>query len=256
VKISLLSLNTWQERGPWEKRWQVIFDGIKKLNPDLLAFQELFKPEWAEAVKLRTGKSQLAVFPEHSSGLVLLTHLPAETKEIIRYETKSPNEEYFRYAVFSRIATPSGSLHLVNTHLSWQPEDARVRKEQMRELCAWITSKGDAPAIVTGDFNSDAGSPELEVMFESGFLDAYAVCCPGKEKMTWSHRNLYTHSEYNKRDGELLPERRIDFIFFRPAGVLSVVGMEVVFDTPSPEAIWASDHYGLFAQFRMNRSPA
>ena len=49
--MKILTLNTWQERGPWQLRWKVISQGIAEYQPDLIGFQEVFNPDWAQEVK-------------------------------------------------------------------------------------------------------------------------------------------------------------------------------------------------------------
>lgn len=248
-EFSVLSLNTWMQRGPWQKRWEAAFSGIAKLAPDILAFQEVFDAAWAEEIRRRTGKKNLTVFSEHSSGLIILADYSFEKAEIIRYAAKSPNENYFRYAVFTAMRMPWGPLHFFNTHLSWQPPDKEVRKEQIGELTAWIDGQGARPAIVTGDFNADAGTEEIERMAAAGFTDSFKAVHPDADGHTWSHGNPYTHAEGNKLHDVVLPERRIDFIFARPASRLRVKSSEVVLTEGTEEGVWASDHFGVFSVF-------
>ena len=34
--MKVLTLNTWGDRGPWERRWEIIFEGIEKMKPDVV----------------------------------------------------------------------------------------------------------------------------------------------------------------------------------------------------------------------------
>ena len=63
--MKILTLNTWQERGPWRERWEVTFKGFEIFRPDLAAFQEVFEkyssspeasPARRESDLLKAGK--------------------------------------------------------------------------------------------------------------------------------------------------------------------------------------------------------
>ncbi|MBI3306668.1 MAG: hypothetical protein HYZ84_02520, partial [Candidatus Omnitrophica bacterium] len=73
--LKILSLNTWQERGPWKLRWKVILENLKEIKPDIVCLQEVFNPDWAQDVKQKAKFAYLVFHPEHS-GLMILSQLP------------------------------------------------------------------------------------------------------------------------------------------------------------------------------------
>lgn len=244
--MKILTLNTWQERGPWQERWEVILAGIKKEQPDICCFQEVFNPQWAEEVRKRTGMQGL-VFPPVPSGLMILTAHPVRESSFLTMKTKSPTEDYLRYAVWADIEINGQSLGVFNTHLSWRLPESEIRVRQVEELLAFIEARaGERETVVTGDFNAVPESLEIRLMLEKGFQDAYALLYPHQPGLTWNNQNPFTASS-----SVFLPDRRIDYIFYRhPAKLLSrLLDVRLVFNQAGQRGIWASDHAGVLAVF-------
>lgn len=251
--LKLLTLNTWQKRGPWQKRWQVIFEGMEKYRPQVAAFQEVFEREWASDIQKRAGMAEL-VYGEAVSGLAFLSSLPVKEWDMVPLKSPSLMEQHGRFVLYMKTQTENGEMTFFNTHLSWRPEDGEVRKAQVGELLEVINEKAEnLPALVTGDFNAPAGSEEIEMMSSLGkFLDVYALKHPGKSGFTWDYKNPYTRSHLDEHgwDESYLPPRRIDYIFFRPSGEKPhLQSADIIFDKPDEQGFWASDHLGLLAQF-------
>ncbi|MDD5226210.1 MAG: endonuclease/exonuclease/phosphatase family protein, partial [Candidatus Omnitrophica bacterium] len=100
--MKLLTLNTWQERGPWRERWELIFRGLKEYQPDVVGFQEVFNMDWAQEIRERSGYPYLAVSGEHS-GLIFISKFKPLEQECLVMKTKSPTEDYLRYAFYIRV---------------------------------------------------------------------------------------------------------------------------------------------------------
>lgn len=135
----------------------------------------------------------------------------------------------------------------------------RCKRTEAARLCDWLagTVPPDAPLIVAGDFNAEAGWPELEVLRERGFArlvpqeDGYA---------TWDPRhntNLQTYyagearqrqkSLYHQLDAldELHP-RNIDHFYVRNVPLDRVTDCRVCAVEPY-EGVSISDHFALTA---------
>jgi endonuclease/exonuclease/phosphatase (EEP) superfamily protein YafD len=77
------------------------------------------------------------------------------------------------------------------------------------------------------------------------FTDLYGSLYPQDEGFTWSNDNLFA------REGTLLPDRRIDYIYTRDLSTrLKPEDAEVVFSRPNEKGIFASDHFGLLGTFK------
>jgi mRNA deadenylase 3'-5' endonuclease subunit Ccr4 len=79
--MRLLTLNTWQERGPWRERWELIFKGLRGYDAEIVGFQEVFNMEWAEEVRKRSGYPYLAVSGEHS-GLIFISKFKPSSRNV------------------------------------------------------------------------------------------------------------------------------------------------------------------------------
>ncbi len=247
--MKILTLNTWQKCGPWVKRWKVLFDGIAEYQPDVLAFQELFDVAWRDTVAKRAGYPYFADPAPTSSGLVVLSRFPILQSELYALSTESPLEDYRRYLLWAEIALEERTLHVFNSHLSWHPDDEATRKAQVRELWRRMSEKKGSHKLLMGDMNATPDSNEIRwLLTESDLVDTFAAKNPADSGITWHTKNGYTSQQ---RPHTL--DRRIDYIFC--AGddlVRSLSSCEVVFDRPDETGTFASDHYGVLAEFFLN----
>jgi len=253
--MKILTLNTWQEEGPWQERWEIIFQGIQQMAPDVVCLQEVFNPEWAQAVQKRLEFPSL-VFPREHSGLAILSRFSVTRWTCRTMKTQSPNEDYLRYALFAELLVDGNPFAVFNTHLSWRLEDGSFRELQVEELIEFIAKEASGLEVVTtGDFNAPPETPEIRKMCRKGnFVDTYGKQYPDRDGFTWDHRNSFASGCHIS-----LPDRRLDYIYFRKeessasskAGVLGPLeSVSIVLKDPNPKGIFASDHFGLLASFR------
>ncbi|HCM43038.1 MAG TPA: hypothetical protein DIS66_06995 [Candidatus Omnitrophica bacterium] len=244
--LRLLSLNTWQERGPWRERWELIFAGLKFYLPDIVAFQEVFNMDWADEIQKRSGFPYLSKSGQNS-GLVFLSKYPVLKSECLTYKTKSPNEDYNRYAHFALFQAGRKKIAGFNTHLSWLlPEDS-IRLGQTEELLCWRSQKarrwlglaGSYPSFLMGDLNSAPNKPSVEIV-KKVMKDSYAEMNPGSEAVTWDYRNPYA-----ERARDHMPERRLDYIFTKGVKLLK---SELVFNQSDANGTYPSDHFGVMTE--------
>ncbi|MBI3317217.1 MAG: endonuclease/exonuclease/phosphatase family protein [Candidatus Omnitrophica bacterium] len=245
--MKILTLNTWQERGPWRERWDLVVEGIKIHRPELIGLQEIFNPEWAQKVQKRVSYPTL-IFPKEPCGLAFLSVFPALTWTCLTYKKKSPTEDYLRYVLFAEFETGSGKLAAFDTHLSWRIPESDIRQRQVDELLAFISIKAaQNETAVMGDFNSAPDSPEIQTIIQTGkFADAYAKRHPAKPGITWDNRNPYTAGCDHP-----MPDRRIDFLFTRHERVLlgRLKEVQLILNKPNAKGIWPSDHLGVLGEW-------
>lgn len=246
--MKILTLNTWQEKGPWERRWEIILESLKSLKPDIICFQEVFNPKWVKEV-MRRSQYPFSVFTRESSvsGLFILSKYRVARELCRTYRIKSRTEDYLRYGLFAELNVCRERLAVVNTHLSWKLNEGFIREAQVRDLIQFCDREaGRLETLICGDFNAVPGSFEVRPMIrQGGFEDLYAVKYPVSKSVTWDNRNPYAASASVK-----LPDRRIDLIFARNRGKLlnRLADIRIVLNQ-SKEAIFASDHYGVLATF-------
>lgn len=245
--MKILTLNTWQERGPWRLRWDLIFQWIEENQPELICFQEVFNADWAQEVKAKTGYPYLVFHPEHS-GLMILSQRDINSSACYTMKTKSPTEDYQRYVLFAEIKMGKQRLGLFNTHLSWKLDEGAVREKQVGELISFVGKKSEgAEVFICGDFNAPPSALEIQKMSAKGnFIDAYGITYPGAEGFTWNNENPYVRNCTHP-----MPDRRIDYIFYQSKGaaVGALKEVKIVMNKPAYTGIWPSDHFGLSASF-------
>lgn len=138
-------------------------------------------------------------------------------------------------------------------------EMGRCKRTEAARLCDWLAEivPPDAPLVIAGDFNAEAGWPELEVLRKHGFArlvpreDGYATWDP------LHNTNLQTYyagearqkqkSLYHQLDAldELIP-RNIDHFYVRNISLDAVTDCRVC-ATELFEGISISDHFALTA---------
>lgn len=245
--MKVLTLNTWQKNGPWKKRWEVLLEELDSLNPDIVAFQEFYDLEWREGVAKRAAFPYTASEDPASSGLVLFSRLPIQESELYRITAKSPFEDYSRYVLRAEVIWNDHRLSVFNTHLSWKIEDEATRGAQVREFWAWIRShRRSNETILLGDMNATPDSAELGwLRTQSKLVDGFARFHPGDPGFTWSNENVFA-SEHKPP----LPSRRIDHVFVGGEAIVRrLVACDLAFTAPNSSGLFASDHFGVIAEF-------
>ena len=242
--MKILTCNTWQECGPWRERWEIIFSGLEKRKPDILGFQEVFNASWAAEIQKRSGYPTL-VFPKEPGGLLILSRFPAVRSQCVTMKTKSPRENYFRYVLFAELKTDQGPLAVFNTHWSWYLSESAVRQRQAEEFLNFVSQNAEnLEGIAMGDFNSTAWTPEIRQLKEAGWKDTFAALHPETPGLTWDNANPFAFLSNHP-----MPDRRIDYIFCQSKMAQKLKAVEVVFTKPDANGCFASDHYGVFAEF-------
>lgn len=245
--MKILTLNTWQERGPWQERWELTFKEMGRLRPDFVCLQELFNPEWALEIQKRTGLNTL-LFPKEPCGLVVLANEPAQAWGMAEL-AHSPLEEYQRFALWSEFEVRQERFVLINTHLSWQLEDGASRLTQAEGMLQLLEEKKaeEMEIVLCGDLNAPPHSPEVrKLTWDGKFRDVFHRLHPSEEKYTWDNRNPYAGGAEHK-----MPDRRIDYILVRNGKAIfkTPAFCDLVFTKPGGRGIFASDHFGVFAEF-------
>ncbi len=242
--MKILTLNTWTEKGPWRKRWEIIFKAVGEMKPDFIAFQEVFNPEWANIIQERTGYEERVYLPESKiSGLMILANYPAARAEILKYKTQSSSMEPKRYLLAAEFDFQNQKILFCNTHLTWRVGESEIRAGQAGEILNFI-EKNNSPqmAVICGDFNASADTLEIKRVAGAGFMDTFSALNPGSEALTWDNDNPYAASASSR-----LPDRRIDFIFARGFGTPKA--SRIVLKKANENGIFASDHYGVLTEF-------
>ncbi len=265
MTLSVLTLNLWNDSGPWEARAQRIRDWIDALDPDLIGFQEALRGEgYDQVAELLEGRPYHLDYVhgspirrrdrELSFGNAVASRWPL----LSRCEIVLPHagDAETRAAITVGVQAPFGVVSFSCTHLHWRFHQGETRERQVVALCDQVLrlrSRDGFPPVLVGDFNAEPDSDEIRYVTGRHsiggrsvyFHDAWRVAGDVGDGVTWSNRNPYARAE-------LEPERRLDYVFAgmpRRDGVGLLETCRVVCNDEK-DGVWPSDHFGVYAELR------
>lgn len=240
--IRVVTLNLWHDKADWPKRQARIVVALKKLQPDIIALQEVLQdrglPNQAMTLAKSLGyhyrfSSVDAPSAERRYGNALLTRQPICADDV---KALRPLDDY-RTVLRVRLQLADREVDLYVTHLHYQPTGGAIRRQQVDDLLAHVqATSADRPTLIAGDFNIDADAPELSPLL-ARYVDSYDRCHPDTAPDDPAHStlNLAFH-----------PAQRIDHVFV-DSEHFTVLSAQRLFDQPYSDGGWASDHFGVMA---------
>ena len=264
MTLSILTLNIWHNAGPWEERLLRIREWIDRLDPDLIAFQEVLVGEGFDQAREIVGEGRYHVDylrasdfwldREYTFGNAVASRWPIVARQELALPDRGDGET--RSALTVEIEAPVGLISFTCTHLHWRFHHGATREAQVVALCDQVLGsrrRGGFPPIIAGDFNAEPDSDEIRFMTGGHsidgrsvyFHDAWRIAGERGQGATWSNRNPHTRAS-------LEPDRRIDYIFTGYAlqgGVGLLKRCRVVCDDEK-NGVWPSDHFGVFAELQ------
>lgn len=257
--VRIVTLNLWNLKSDWQARMRVAAAALAALQPDIIALQEVVEaPEIgnqaAGLAKALEGELAYDAVDDKSSagkiGNAVISRHPIRRRESVRLPGPSDDP---RRAMLVDIELPAGHLPFFNTHLSWEMWHAPRREAQVVALDEFVHSHpGSLPPIICGDFNTPPDS--AAIYFMTGrmglagrgtyYRDAWGRRHPHEDGYTWSDRNPHAVRWIERN-------RRLDYIFvgqIRADGWGSILDSRVVLDVPGSDGIFASDHFGVYAE--------
>jgi endonuclease/exonuclease/phosphatase family metal-dependent hydrolase len=240
-----------------EKEWfngraERLCAGLTPLAPDVLALQEAgvrggvdfhhqvsLIGEWldlAVQIFIPYGNPE-ELNSNEQGGVALLTRWPLVSVE----ERRLPPGHYppdNRTALLATVDHPEGKLHVVNTHLSWRPDEADVRLNQLITILDRAQDEGwlhrQERFVLLGDLNATEDEPVIDLL-ERHLVDSYRAHHPTDPGYTWESENPYS-------GGYPSPKRRLDYIFVDRGAHVTASGRAL----HTREWV-ASDHYAVWA---------
>jgi endonuclease/exonuclease/phosphatase family metal-dependent hydrolase len=257
MSFNILNARAGQHAGRWANRRQAVTRAIRAFGPDLLGVQEAqrFQVAW-----LRRTVREYACIASGRRNALLAGECVALLYRADRFEkldsghfwlSKTPDVPRSRHGmslsprVVSWVALRDGwhggaKVFFFNTH--FDPFSRRARFRSARILRDRIASlAGPEPAIVTGDFNANAGRKlYLAVLDGLGgdglrLLDAYRCVHPMRQRNegTWHGRGIRLR-------------RRLDWVLHTP----HFVATEAEIDQAKRNGRYPSDHFPVTATLR------
>jgi endonuclease/exonuclease/phosphatase family metal-dependent hydrolase len=274
MRLRVLTVNVQNDEGD-PRRTRLLNREVRRLAPDLVAFQEVCYPgrrdQLAELVA-GTGlhtTHQAGVLdrppPESDryGGTAVATRWPHEIREVQLAD--APGVHWWTLAV--SVALPSlGELLFIAPTTGWQLDAEAARERQAVQVTELDARHRTAlPTIIAGDLN--AGPEAASIRYLSGlqsldgrsvhYHDAWAVAGHGPGH-TWTVDNPLAAAEIARVIGQPGHRRRIDYVFVgsahaHPRARARIVTARLVADRPV-DGVWLSDHAGVLADLDLEQT--
>src|SRR5262249_27421277 len=124
--LRVLTLNIWNRQGPWEQRVKLIRAGLERLQPDLVALQEVLvlngqsqADEIAAGLGYETG---FGMAHDLGGGMqygnAVLSRWPIASCQAFPLPISDEDEQ--RALVLAKVSSPHGTIPFFTTHLNWK----------------------------------------------------------------------------------------------------------------------------------------
>jgi endonuclease/exonuclease/phosphatase family metal-dependent hydrolase len=260
--IRVATLNLWMRSGDWSARRRVLRDGLAGLAPDVIGFQEVDKGDAHDSAAEILGPGYELRHQERGllgdgNGAAIASRRPIAGWHEVDLQLTPRTADFPATTLIAEIDGPEPLL-FVNHLPSWKPQLERERELQAVAAARRVEElAGDRHVVLAGDL--DATPDAASLRFLRGlqslegesvyFHDAWETAHPGEPGHTFTRANPLMEQESDVRV-EL--DRRIDHILVRAderGPTLAVRRCELLFAEPV-DGVWASDHFGLWADLQ------
>ncbi len=251
--LTVVTLNLWNDQHGWPARLRRIVAELRAIRPDVLCLQEVLQnpslPNQAATLADSLGMSWHFASVDDSTrakryGNAILARHPVLRTDDVKLR---PLDDW-RVATHVRIAFAGRAVDVYDTHLHHTREGGAIRAAQVRDLLAFVDStRGDGQLVLAGDFNAQAGAPELRPL-ASRYADAWWVVHPRATPDEAATLNPLLGESRGQIDHVFVPRGR--------GRALAPAACEVLFRSCGPDSVWASDHFGVLARLVPRPAPA
>lgn len=230
----------------WENRRENIVAFLAIEKPDIIGFQEVLASQLEYLEEGLSGYSRVGVGREDGFNKGEFTPILYQKDRYTLLDSgnfwlsETPEAPSLGWdAMIKRICTyailkdneSEEEIHLYNTHFSHVGAEARLRSAALIMDSISVKSR-DKKVILTGDFNTEPGTPPYTRIIESGLSDSYYD----------SDLRLGPVGTFNGFNLTGSFDRRIDFIFHRGFIVEYYVANSLAIDNQ-----YLSDHFPVIA---------
>lgn len=256
--MKIATFNIWNKDIEWENRIEAIRNEIERINPDIIALQEVRSTmsstneiSVAQYISDALGAYQ-CIFKEYpdspNEGLALLSKIPV-TSIHTTWDTDTHESNYC--AIRITVQHNNIDYGITNVHLNWRTED--VRQQQIMFVNDWISANQNPYEILCGDFNDIPFSITYNHLINDNWHDVAALDAIKNETIPQSTLD-YDNNGYLKDGNESLKSVRYDWILVKNAKHLNNLKIESVeiFGNRllNRDMVLASDHYGVITKLK------
>lgn len=231
----------------WQARKSLVFEVIRKNNPDLLGLQEALDFQINEILDELPGYSYLGVGRdngksngEHSVILYVKERFIVDTTETFWFsDTPDVAGSITWGGSLPRICSwgllydkfCNTPLYVYNVHLDHQSQESREKSSEM--LIHKIESgQKNIPIVLTGDFNCSEDNSAIQKILASGLIDSYRIINTKRD----------TEGTFNGFKGNKTGDK-IDYIFI--SNNFNVIESKI--DYTTSDGKYPSDHFPVTA---------
>jgi endonuclease/exonuclease/phosphatase family metal-dependent hydrolase len=268
MRVRVLTFNVWNTEGD-RRRPDIINHALRKLDPDVIAFQEVVQsPENRMLDRLIDGlglqathQSELQTFTppfaERYGGSALATRWEHRAVEALDLRVAGATD--VPWATLAAVVTLPGlgEMLFVAATAAWRPAAEATRERQAVAIADLdARHRCELPRIIAVYFN--AGPDAASIRYLTGrqslegrsvlYRDAWAIAGQGPG-YTWSSDNPNAKAGAEEIVRQPNYRERFDYVFVgswdaHPKAHARVQSAALAFDQPI-DGIWASDHYGV-----------
>jgi endonuclease/exonuclease/phosphatase family metal-dependent hydrolase len=261
-----MTMNVFCRHGDWPARLDLLRDGIARLQPDLIALQEIVVDAQGDEAREILGDRYDVVHSRRRSsdgmGIALASRWPLRDVEEPELPVSAQTGDFPSTALMAEAETSLGPVLLVNHFPDYQPANELERERQAVTVAHAIETRvANRPVhvVLAGDMDAEPDAASLRFFRGRQSLDGMSVCY----RSAWevAHRGQWeaTFTERNALMSEATdgwPFQVIDHLLVRCGEegwpTLRTVRCDLVGNVPLGET-WASDHFGLVADLALAR---
>ncbi|MEV6768254.1 endonuclease/exonuclease/phosphatase family protein [Nocardia sp. NPDC051030] len=264
-----MTLNVWNSQGDSGARGAVINAGLRRLDPDLVALQEvLWEPGGGQLGELVAGTglrgthqaevtAGVAPGADRYGGNAIATRWPHRIVETLDLRgVGAPDVPWETLAALVELPGVGEVLFLAPTTAFRMEAEGEREREVLALTDLDARHRTALPTVIAGDFNAAPDAASLRYLTGRQSLagrgvqyhDAWEIAGDGPG-YTWSDENPNAAQDIEYLVRQPRHRRRIDYVlvgspYAHPKAYARVRSAVLAFDTPSGD-IWASDHFGV-----------
>jgi endonuclease/exonuclease/phosphatase family metal-dependent hydrolase len=263
ARIRVAVQNVWARYGAWPQRRELLQEGLRAAEPDLVTFVEPVRDEHYDQVADLLGPGYEIVYQSAHDGDVfgsaVASRWPIEAVHELDLRVTERTADSLDVTLAAEIVAPDpiGPLLFLAPNPKW-----KMGYERERELQALVAARyaeryaasHEAHVILAGDFDAVPDAASIRFLRGRQSLDGISVCYRDAWESVHGEEPGHTFTPRNPlvRDGETAWDvpRRIDYVMVRCddyGPTLDIRDCRRLFDEPR-DGVWASDHFGVVAE--------